>query len=317
MKKPLVASIINFCSNEARFLPACIEQCRVFSSQIIIPVCDHFFDGAPENRLLLNKIYASYPDCEFVEYPFAPHKIPSKVFKRIAPEHFWHSASRALGFQFVRDEIACVLFLDADEVAEGNRFSHWLEESDCREHAVLKLSNYWYFREPRFRADQWEDSIIFARKDALKLSAILHVEERNAIYDHLPHPKKRQVVGSDGQPLFHHFSWVRTKEEMIQKIEKWGHRDDRDWKGLVEKEFSEPFKGKDFIHGYSFTECALPFEISMNKMTFEPEANVEGKVHRLRAEDLPHLLGLRGCLQCLASSLFRGFLAAFRFFFRG
>jgi hypothetical protein len=293
MKKSSIATVINFCSNEARFLPACIEQCRYFSNQIIIPVCDHFFDGAPENRNLLNEIYASFPDCQFIEYPFAPHQIPPKVFKRIAPEHFWHSASRALGFQFVNEGIKRVLFLDADEVPEGEKFCQWLEAGDFARHSVLKLSNYWYFREPSFRADQWEDSIILAHKASLKRSSILHVEERNAIYDFLPNPKQRKVVGSDGLPMFHHFSWVRTKEEMIQKIEKWGHRDDRDWKGLVEEEFSAPFKGKDFIHGYNFKECASPFDLSMDKVSFTPSPGGGAQVHCLGEEELLDLLGIK------------------------
>ena len=293
MQKTAVASIINFCTNEARFLPACIEQCRHFSSQIIIPVCDHFFDGAPENRNLLNEIYASFPDCQFIEYPFAPRQIPPKVFSKIAPEHFWHSASRALGYRFVNEGIDRVLFLDADEVPDGKKFSQWLDESDFAQHPVLKLSNYWYFREPHFRADQWEDSIVFAHIGSLELSAILHEEERNAIYDLLPNPKRRKVVGIDGQPMFHHFSWVRTKDEMIQKIEKWGHRDDRDWKGLVEEEFSSPFKGKDFIHGYSFKECSAPFGITMEKITLEPVAGKNAKVHRVNEKELLDLLGLK------------------------
>ncbi len=290
MVKPPVASIINFCTNEARFLRACIEECRHFSRQILIPVCTHFHDGTMENYALLDQIYRAFPDCQFIEFPFVPNEISPKVFRKISPAHFWHSASRAVACQFLSDEIERVLFLDADEVPEGKRFLAWLDESDYAQHTVLKLANYWYFREPRYRADQLEDSIVFARRGSLDLPVLLHEEERNAIYDLLPHPKKRKVVGLDRKPMFHHFSWVRTKEEMLRKTEKWGHRDDRDWKSLIEIEFAGAFSGKAFIHGYSYQECKPPFEISMGEVVFLPER--AGQISRLTQSELFSLLEL-------------------------
>lgn len=292
MTKPPVATVINFCTNEARFLRACIEECRLFSRQILIPVCDHFHDGAEENRRLLEQIYRSFPDCYFLEYPFVPKGISTKVFRDISPAHFWHSASRAIACRFLSEEIERVLFLDADEVPEGEKFLTWIFESDYAQHTVQKLANYWYFREPTYRAEAWEDSIVFARKRALNLPLLLHDEERNAIYDLLPNPKRRKVVGSDRQPMFHHFSWVRTKEEMLRKTEKWGHRSDRDWKGLIEAEFFAPFSGKDFIHGYRYLECSPLFGISLEKPPLFPEVSMNERLVRLTEGDLFDLLEL-------------------------
>jgi len=185
-----------------------------------------------------------------------------------------------------------VLFLDADEVAEGKKFLEWLKESDQSQYTVLKMSNYWYFREPRFRADRWEDSIVLARRGSLDLPVLLHDAERNAIYDLLPHPKRRAVTGSDRRPMFHHFSWVRTKEEMLRKTEKWGHRHDRDWKSLIDKEFSGPFSGSDFIHGYAYTECPPPFSISLEEVSFSPNPSQEPQVRRLSEREFLDLLEL-------------------------
>jgi hypothetical protein len=50
----------------------------------------------------------------------------------------------------------------------------------------------------------------------------------------------------------HHYSWVRTKEEMLRKVKAWGHTNDKDWNTLIEEEFSREFNGKDFVHGYNF-----------------------------------------------------------------
>ena len=41
----MFATIINFCSNDYSYLRHCIDGVKPFSSQVIVPVCDHFFDG--------------------------------------------------------------------------------------------------------------------------------------------------------------------------------------------------------------------------------------------------------------------------------
>ena len=286
MPKSQIATIINFCTIEARFLKACIEQCRTFSRQIIIPVCDHFFNGAPENLLLLEQVYASFPDCIFVEYPFAPKQIPKRILREVTPDHFWHCASRMVGTRYLDNQVETVLFLDADELPDGKKMTEWLEESDFAQHVVLKMANYWYFREPRYQSLHWEDSIILVHRRALSPEVLLNASERDAIYDLLPGPKRRLVTGPDGQPMFHHFSWVRTKEEMTRKVLSWGHRGDRDWVQLVEKEFSAPFAGKDFVHGYSFKECLPLFDISLEGIHFTPDEQQTPCVKRLTEPEL-------------------------------
>lgn len=287
MQKLPVASIINFCSNESRFLSSCIEQCKLFSSQIVVPVCDHFFDGTVENRSLLEEIYRAYPDCLFVEYPFIPAEIPPRIFKEVNPAHFWHSCSRLVGSSFLDKTLETVLFLDADEIPDGGKFRQWLEASDYQHHTVMKLSNYWYFREPAFQALSWEDSILLVQARSLTQDLLIHQDERNAIYQLLPGPKRRHVTGSDGQPMFHHFSWVRTKEEMLKKVNSWGHKKDRNWVELVEREFSQPFQGTDFVHGYKFQTVAPLFSLEPPK--FKPNIG-DSRVIRLSKKGLKELL---------------------------
>jgi len=243
----------------------------LFSSQVIVPVCDHFFDGTPENRALLDQIYAAFPSCLFIEYPFVPHKIPKKIWKKVDAAHFWHSLSRLIGYTFVKEESETVLFLDADEVPDGKRFAQWLENSDYMHHTALKLSNYWYFREPCNQALKYEDSVVLVQKWALESDLLLSQEERDAIYNLLPGPKRRNVTGVDGNPMFHHYSWVRTQEEMLKKVSAWGHKKDRPWAELVYEEFSAPFKGTDFVHGYSYKSVKPFFEIQFEGVVFEPK----------------------------------------------
>lgn len=283
MERPSIAVIINFCTNEARFLRACIEQCRLFSQQIIVPVCERFFDGTKENHELLNRIYASFPEVLFVEYPYISGYSPG----------YLPSVSRFVGAQYLDEEIDRVFFLDADEIPEGKRILDWLEMSDWSQHSVLKMANYWYFREPRFRAKLWEDSVVFVQAKTLEPALLLHDRERDAIYDLLPGPKKRNVTGFDGAPLFHHYSWVRTKDEMIKKVKSWSHREDRDWVSLVEQEFSAPFRGTDFIHGYTYLEVDPLFEVSLESNNFSNKAEKKRAV-RFPEEKLLKLLGVKG-----------------------
>jgi hypothetical protein len=289
MQKQSIAAIINFCSNESRFIGPCLEQALLFAKQVIVPVCDHFFDGTVENRALLEQVYRAYPDCLFVEYPFIPAEIPRRIFKDITPAHFWHSCSRLIGASFLNDSIEGVLFLDADEIPDGAKFAEWLEISDYHHHSVMKMANYWYFREPSHQALSWEDSVVLVQSRSITPELILHQEERNAIYDLLPGPKRRHVTASDGQPMFHHYSWVRTKNEMLKKVQSWGHKADRNWVELVNQEFQAPFRGTDFVHGYKYKLVKPSFNLQMDELHFVP-LNKEPQVVRLTQKDLCDLL---------------------------
>lgn len=293
MRKPPICTIVNFCSNESRFIQPCLEQAMLFSRQVIVPVCDHFFDGSPENRPLLQEIYEAFPDCLFVEYPFKPQKIPKKIWKKVDPAHFWMSLSRLIATQFVDEEIETLLFLDADEITDGARFAEWLENSDYQQHMVLKLANYWYFREPCYQALHFEDSIVLVQKRALDREILLHQDERDAIYNLLPGPKRRQVMGVDGVPMFHHYSWVRTQEEMLKKARAWGHKNDRDWVALVNAEFTGPFRGTDFVHGYHYQTVKPFFEIPLQERT-QFKRKGAANVKKLDIEEVLPLIKSKG-----------------------
>ncbi len=289
MKKYPVGTVVNFCSNESRFIRPCLEQALLFSNQVVVVLANHFFDGTPENRDLLEQIYAAFPNCQFVEYPFVPGSIPKRIFQNVRPDAFWHCLSRLIGASVLHDSIESVLFLDADEVIDGARFAEWLDCSGYECHTALKLANYWYFRESIYRADHFEDSVVLAQRKALSSDLLLHNHERDAIYELLPGPKRRMVMGTDGIPMVHHFSWVRTQQEMLNKVRRWGHKNDRDWEALVLREFEGPFQGTDFVHGYRFDTVESPFPT--DAPVFEPRG--EGHVLRLSEKELLRYAGVK------------------------
>lgn len=69
------------------------------------------------------------------------------------------------------------------------------------------------------------------------------------------------ILSEEGNPIVHHFSWVRNKEDMLKKVKNWGHNSDKNWINLVEKEFSRPFNGTDFVHGYEYNIVENKFNL--------------------------------------------------------
>jgi hypothetical protein len=250
-KQPSIACIINFCTHDSRFLNSCIREVSGFADQVIVACSDHFFDGMPENKELLEKAEAENPKAQFIYLSFNRDES--------SDPQYWVTLSRWNALSVVEDGTEYIQFLDADEIVDGKRMKQFLDAFPLHRFNIIKLANYYYFRESRFRARSLEDSVILVRKNLLTREMVVDYQDRNKSWEMLPEPKQRMVMGSDDRPLIHHFSWVRTKEEMLRKVQSWGHAGERNWVSMVEEEFSRPFSGKDFIHGYDYEEVSPPF----------------------------------------------------------
>lgn len=238
-----LTTIINYCTNEFRFIHHSISAALQISDRVIVPVCTHFFSGTPENKDLLTRTYYENPDALFIEFPFNP-----SIASQTSP-HFWHNIARWIALQYVSSTTDFVLFLDADEVVDADAFQRALASLDLDRYTSLKWMCYWYFRSSQYQANQFEDNVVMTRRSALKAPHVFSDSERHALA--LP-DCCFNVLTPDDTPAIHHYSWVRTKEEMLAKVMNWGHAKDRDWKSLVEKEFESTFNGVDFVHGYTF-----------------------------------------------------------------
>ena len=293
-----IAAIINFCSNEFPYLKACIEHLQPLCVQIIVPVCDHFFDGKKEDLSTLSKIYSSFPRVKFVQYPHLGKKFSKKTFKKNGGRIF-DGVSRFLGACHVDSEIDYILFIDADEIVDPTRFKQWQKSFPLHEYQALKFENYWYFREEKYRAKTTENSILLVEKKSLSKKVLFGPDDRDGIYKRIQGKKEKNIFDTEQKPFFHHYSWVRTKEQMIRKVQSWGHRHERDWKSLVEEEFSRPFNGKDFVHGYEFI-TTKPF-ITLNleeKPLDKPKITLSNLIklsEKKALKSLSFFLWLRSC----------------------
>ncbi len=282
-----IGTLINFCSLDYRFIGPCVKAVAPFSKKIVVPFADRLFDDTPEDMVLVDRARGENPEAEFIPFDYH-HSITQMLRPR-----FWHNFARWVGLAHLPEDCDWILFLDADEIVETERFVEFLGGFDFAPHDHLYFANYWYFREPMFRARQIEDSPALIRRRVITVNRIFHEHER-ATFRRLPNGLRR-VSGLDGKPMFHHYSWVMDKAQMLRKVRTWGHSldVDRDWERLVEAEFSGPFSGKDFVHGYDFdtVEPLLQIEkvrqIKSAAVTVDPASAIGCVCPRLSLEKLP------------------------------
>lgn len=287
----MLVTVISFCSNDVRYLPLCLEAVRPFSDQILVCVCDHFFDGTEENYALLEKIYSTYDFCEFVEFAFDVNLLygtPAYLDPNHPDyRHHWHNTSRLVGTYFVRPEIKRVLFCDVDEIFDIHAFSAFLKSEDG-ELDACRLSVYWYFRQPYYRARTWALGPILVKKKCLTTEKLLHEDERSGLFLSIDGNKKNQAVGLNGMPMVHHYSWVRTQEELSKKARTWGHYWEREWQKLIDKEFSDSFQGKDFVRFYDY-ETVDAVHDPLNSWIDLPEYSISLEEHRSHLKKWAHV----------------------------
>jgi hypothetical protein len=234
-----IAALINYCSNDYRFIKKTIDNVSPFCSQVIVTACDHFFDGTEENRELLDTTYKENPTATFVEYEWTPQYWTQ----------YWSNMSRLISINQLQDDIDWLLLLDSDEIIDTKLFVDFLQKTKFDKNSY-NLKNYFYFREPIYQSYQTEDSVVLCRRELVNPN-VFDIDNEREQYTRI-NPLNERNVTNNGIPMVHHYSWVRNKEQMLKKVQTWWHRNDRYWSKLVEEEFSHEFTGVDFIHGYKY-----------------------------------------------------------------
>lgn len=250
----MISTILHYSTIDFRFLDTNLTQLSKVSDEIIIPICDHLFDGEPEEQELLVKTYeiaAKYPKCSVYLFEWqGPKNNPG----------YYHNLSRALGTSVAKND--WLLFVDTDEIIDDS-FKEWFEKNKTSQTNGYWLTCYWYFREPIYQATRTEAAGLLVRKKYCNWDLEIR-DERQQLFNSIPYfldGNYTPILSEEGTPIVHHFSWVRNKKEMLKKVQNWGHKYDKDWKSLVEEEFSRSFNGTDFVHGYSYKVVENKFNI--------------------------------------------------------
>ena len=254
-----VTTIVNYCSNDYQYLKKVVDSVLDFSEEVLVPVCDHFFDGKEENKGLLEKTFSEV-DAKFLLWRFDP------IIAKSAPIRYWNNLARKVAFDNRSIDTDFLLFLDADEIVDTDRFTEFFDSSICNAVDAMLLGQYFYFREPIYRAKTWEDIALLVRTSCVTEESIMqdagNLTERHAIWARSPR-RANLILGLDNKPMVHHYSWARTYKQMLRKVQSWSHSEDRDWETMVHEEFSRPFNGTDFVHGYKYDIVGNQFDIKL------------------------------------------------------
>jgi len=252
MKK--IVSVINYCTNDYVFLKPCIDAALQFSEKVIVPYCTSFHDGTPENKALQERSVSENPAAEFIEFEYDPNQSSR-----------WHcNVSRKIGMEVGGDVADYFMFLDTDEIVVPDQFKVWWEQQRANLLESYKLGNYFYFRDFKYQCVDLQDSIALVKKGEFTTDPyIFHNDERSGVFDYVPHHRRARNCTLDGKPFIHHYSWVRSKEAMLKKVKAWSHNKDKDWVSLVNKEFEQPFRGKDVIFGFDYVAVTPYLDISI------------------------------------------------------
>lgn len=225
------------------FLKPCVDAALKVSDKVIVPFCTHFHDGTEQSQELLLRSAAENPNAEFAQFEYLATETSR-----------WHcNASRKIGIMMAPEDTEYFMFLDTDEIIVPELFNAWWSEQQSNPLVSYKLSNYFYFRDFKYQCKDWQDSIALVQKGYFTQDQfIFHENERSGVFDYVPPHLRARNVTYRGKPFIHHYSWVRSKEAMLKKVSCWSHNRDQDWASLVEKEFNEPFRGKDMIFGFEY-----------------------------------------------------------------
>ena len=111
---------------------------------------------------------------------------------------------------------------------ETDKFIKFINDPLFKNYDSYKLGCYWYFREKNYQATTYEYSPVLIKKNLINIDPNNLQYEREQMYELLNITNKSHVLIEE-KPLVHHYSWVRTKEEMLRKVKSWGHSGDTSW----------------------------------------------------------------------------------------
>ena len=241
-----ITTIINFCTKDYKFLKHCINNIKDISEEVIVSYSTHLFNGELENKeLILKSIDENrYNNVKFVELEYTGGNSPA----------YWCNRLRQNGFDHSNKDIEYYLFVDVDEIFEQEKLNEWLLTSEHKNYDAVSFAGHWYFRDTCYRAINAFDHTfagLLIKKEQLFNPSIFHAGfERWGMLRYSNNHLHNKFINNEA--IMHHYSWVRTKEEMLSKVNGWGHSGDRDWVRLIEDEFTHEFNYKDFIFNWDF-----------------------------------------------------------------
>lgn len=236
-----ISVIIPYCSLERDLLDDVLQSVYKVCDEIILVYMTHFWDGTPDTET--PNVIAEYKmkyQIKDICLQWTPDKASST----------WECKMRK--HAFLNSTKDWILFIDSDEVLRNkDAFMKWFQSVRDGPIQSYKLANYWYFLSKQRRAKPIEDSIVIIKRNEITLG---HFDQYKANRDAFVNKDTpRYTKDLNEEPMFDHYSWVRSKDILLKKVKAWGHNGDKDWVPLLEKAFSEDIlTTRDFVHNYTY-----------------------------------------------------------------
>lgn len=252
-----IGVVISTSTNEIRFLKAQLQECVKFATEIVVVIGSHRYDGITKEPIeAYYEIITTFPSVNFTLYNVTPPGTFHNPLTR-RPDAYWHNYARIVGVKQLSRDLNWIMFLDGDEIPEGELMRDWIANILPSKTNLIgfTFANYWYYREPTFQATTTEDSVIMVKNslfdDNNVLVNILMNDAERFLFKMLQNVEYN-IKTNNGDIMIHHYSWVRTKEQILKKVANWGHSHDKPWAELIEASWENPFDGRDFVHGYEY-----------------------------------------------------------------
>ncbi|MCE1190511.1 MAG: hypothetical protein LWX56_15385 [Ignavibacteria bacterium] len=249
-----IGAIINFSALDGPFIDACIDNTLKVADVVVVAAFNQLFTGTDDSEGLQKIISRN------MHKPVTFH-VTDLPYTGKPQTSIYHNLTRIIGSELMRQQVDYVLFIDGDEIVDPEVFNAW-KSTAVFDFVNVRFENYWYFREPVYQSTSVENSPLLINEAFLRFlldmerGAIRHQTHDRSFYEF-------EIGRFISPPSFHHYSWVRTKEQMMEKVKNFGHNTDRDWVSLVEEEFTHGFTGKDFVHGYTYNVVENKFNITL------------------------------------------------------
>ena len=245
----ILGCVVNYCTNDYRFLAPCLEGLRAISDEIVVAVCDRFFDGQSEDRELLNMSYLENSWVQFVQYSYEGGYGLYERRGEIGGEAHARSLAntgRYVGLSRLSDQVEYVIFADVDEIGDGVQLKKWAKKGEFSD--AMLLASYVYLGHEGRRSQAHAHAYLVVNRKKLMPEMLFNSYERPGFYNSFEGDKKAFIVGEGGEPMIHHYNWVRSPEELKRKIASWGHRDERDWASIIQT------GGLEGVTGHQYSE---------------------------------------------------------------
>ena len=263
-----VSVIISYSSNEKVTIIPILSQSSKFSDDIVVSFGSRLLNGSAEDKGHIATLSRSFPTVQFAEYQIDfSLNLSNQAGVQSRPKAYWHNLARWTGARKLRRK-QWVFVLDADEVPDGRLVRKWIHRAYAGLTAATcyKMASFWYFKKPTFQATTLEDAPLLIHYNHLTRANIFGDSEREHLVTHSQCDVQHFFKDKEGQILWHHYSWVRSKSAMTQKMKHWGHADDRFKDINVETTVEEVFKDKnvnDFVHQYQYRQVNNVFGIQV------------------------------------------------------